>query len=137
MSATPKSYDILLTTRSTWTGRIEAACPAEALDLARHIWHSQCPHPFERCGDDELETVSIDAPPPEEPPPRPDARHFLVTFRQRVRHSRLIEADDRDAAIEAATALYLAEDGLFPAVPPERWHSDFEPFEVVAEEVRP
>jgi hypothetical protein len=61
------AYDVLLTTRSSWTGTIEAASPAEAVAVARQIWHSDCPHPFDRAGDDELDSVRLAEPQP--PPP--------------------------------------------------------------------
>lgn len=55
-----RTFHVRLITRGSYDGCVEARSAGDAIERARHIWRTECPHPFERCEDDELADVTAE-----------------------------------------------------------------------------
>ncbi len=51
---TQRQFTVLLITKGFLAGSVEASSSEEAIEKTFHAWRTECPHPFERCDDDEL-----------------------------------------------------------------------------------
>lgn len=51
------TFTVLLITKGFFAGSVDAASRDEAIEKTFLIWRTECPHPFERCDDDELVDV--------------------------------------------------------------------------------
>ena len=51
---TQRQFSVLLITKGFLAGVVEAGSRDEAIENTFHVWRTECPHPFERCDDDEL-----------------------------------------------------------------------------------
>lgn len=69
MSTTLKQFHVRLITRSFYDGVVEAESAEDAEERTYHLWRTECPHPFERCDDDELIAVETDEVTPMHPVP--------------------------------------------------------------------
>lgn len=52
-----RTFTVLLITKGFFAGSVDASSREEAIEKTFHIWRTECPHPFERCDDDELVDV--------------------------------------------------------------------------------
>lgn len=51
---TQRQFTVMLITKGFFAGSVEASSHDEAVEKTFHVWRTECPHPFERCDDDEL-----------------------------------------------------------------------------------
>jgi hypothetical protein len=77
-------------------------------------------------------------PSPNQPPALAKLRSFRISIEQPSVHTIIVEAVDRDTAIEKAEIAFLEEPGFFPEDPPAGWQRRFNDWDIVeAEEVQP
>jgi len=52
-----KTFTVLLVTKGFFSGIVEATSEDDAVERTFHLWRTECPHPFEKYDDSELESV--------------------------------------------------------------------------------
>jgi len=52
-----KTFTVLLVTKGFYSGTVEATSEDDAIERTFHLWRSECPPPFEKSDDSELESV--------------------------------------------------------------------------------